>query len=43
MGDELLEILEGQKRLDDHQFTAATDRETLRETAREMSTATEGK
>ena len=44
MGDELLEILEGQKRLDQQfqQMTSPADRGSLREAARGMSTATEG-
>ena len=44
MGDELLEILEGQKRLDQQfrQLTSPANRGTLRETARGVSTATEG-
>ena len=41
MGDELLEILETQRRLD-HQLTSPANRSSLRETARGMSTATEG-
>ena len=44
MGDELLEILEGQKKLDQQfqQMTLPADRGSLREAARGMSTATEG-
>ena len=44
MGDELLEILEGQRQLDRQfqQLSVATERGTLRETARGMSTATQG-
>ena len=44
MGDELLEILEGQKQLDRRfqQLTVASERGSLRDTARGVSTATEG-
>ena len=44
MGDEVLEILEGQRQLDRQfqQLSVATERGTLRETARGMSTATQG-